>query len=160
MKVVVDTSSFFSGFLPDGSNDYLTAESVLREIRGRGMRESIEMRINFLTVTEPSEETRRRVRQTASRTGEETELSATDIDVVALALENEAIVLTNDLAVQNVCRLLGLKYESFKGKVIGDEIRWGYRCTGCGRRYSSNLRLCPHCGSELKRYPRRKRKIT
>jgi len=159
MKVVVDTSSFFSGFLPDGSNEYLTTESVLQEIRGRGMKKSIELRMNFLSVARPRKEYREKVLKDASKTGEERILSSTDIDVLALALENDALVLTNDLAMQNVCNLLGLRYDSFRGKEISYVIKWAYKCEGCGRRFSSYLESCPYCGNKLRRYPRKKKII-
>ncbi|MEM0127859.1 MAG: ribonuclease VapC, partial [Thermoplasmatales archaeon] len=95
----------------------------------------------------------------ASETGDIFELSSTDIDVLALALDEKATLLTNDLAVQNVCRSIGINYDSFKGKNITTGIEWGYRCVGCDRKFTTKLEQCPHCGSELKKYPVRRRKL-
>ncbi|MEM0127494.1 MAG: hypothetical protein QXO03_00200 [Thermoplasmatales archaeon] len=160
MKIVVDTSSFFNGFLPDGSNEYFTTRSVLEEIKGKGMRRSIEMRANFLEVVEPTEASKSLVSEKATETGDISELSSTDIDVLALAVDKNATLITNDLAIQNVCRLIGLRYDSFKSKNIKNEIEWGYRCVGCGRKFSIRVKECPYCGSEIRKYPKKKKKLS
>ncbi|MEM0073235.1 MAG: hypothetical protein QW364_01165 [Thermoplasmatales archaeon] len=159
MKVVVDTSSFFYGFVPDRSNEYLTTKSVFSEIKGKKMMKSIEIRSDFIEIVEPTEASISLIRKKASETGDIFELSSTDIDVLALALDKKATLLTNDLAIQNVCRSIGINYDSFKGKKITTRIEWGYRCIGCGRRFTVKLKECPHCGSELRKYPVKRRKL-
>ncbi len=153
MKVVVDTSSFFYGFLPDSKNDYYTTESVLSEIRGRRMKQSIDLRSEFLRVMNPKEEFLYIVKEKAKETGDDSQLSPTDIDVIALAIQISATILTNDLAIQNTSRALGLKYESFKSKNIRNIVKWKYKCEGCGRIYDEYIEECPHCGNKLKKFP-------
>jgi UPF0271 protein len=159
MRVVIDTSAFFYGFRPEGSNEYFTTESVLDEIRGRRMREGIENFINLVTVMKPSERSISDVMRKAAETGDSYQLSRTDVELIALALESGATLLTNDLSVQNVCRRIGVEYQSFMGKSIKYDIVWKYRCPACGRRYDRKMEDCPHCGNKLKRYPVRKKVI-
>lgn len=159
MKIVVDTSSFFYGFQLDGKNEYLTTYSVLDEIKGKTMKREVELRIDLLKIFEPSQSTIGNVMRTARETGDLDQLSRTDIELIALAMEKGAILLSNDLSVQNVCRKVGVKYLTFSSKQIETEIEWGYRCIGCGRKFERYQEECPHCGSELKRYPRKRKAI-
>ncbi len=159
MKVVIDTSSFFYGFQPEGGNQYITTPSVLNEIRGKRMRRSVEMQTELLQVLEPGVHSVAEVTKNANFTGDIGQLSMTDIELIALALEEGAELLTNDLAIQNVCARMGIVYRSFGVKLIDTEIEWSYRCIGCKRIYDRKLESCPHCGSELRKFPK-KRKAT
>ncbi len=160
MKIVVDSSSFFYGFQLEGGNEYFTTESVLEEIRGRGMRKSIENMMPFLNVSVPSQSSVMKVRRVAKDTGDLDQLSHTDLELIALAEVENATILTNDLAIQNVCRKIGVSYQSFGGKEIKEEIEWKYRCKGCGRVFDKKMAECPYCGSELRKFPRRRKTIT
>ncbi|MGC8561585.1 MAG: NOB1 family endonuclease [Thermoplasmata archaeon] len=160
MKIVVDTSSLFYGFQIDGSNEFITTPSVIEEVRGRKMKKSVVMSIELLKIMEPSAIGMEDVERVARSTGDLDQLSRTDIELIALAKETEARLLTNDLAIQNVCRRMGIAYQSFKGKSINTEIEWGYRCIGCGRKFDRFYKECPYCGNELKKYPKKRKAIT
>ena len=159
MKIVVDTSSLFYGFQIDGNNEYITTQSVLEEVRGKTMRKSIEMRLELLKIFEPTPSGIEEVRRAAKISGDYGQLSSTDIGLIALSKEIGAPILTNDLAMQNVCRRMGVKYQSFGGKSIDTEIVWGYRCTGCKKEFNKFYEECPHCGSPLKRFPKKRKPI-
>ncbi|MGC8547097.1 MAG: NOB1 family endonuclease [Thermoplasmata archaeon] len=150
---MVDSSSFFSGFLPDANNDYFTTESVIEEIRGKRMKSEIEMRSTFLHIMEPNPDNILMVKNMAKKTGDIEQLSETDVEVIALASQISASILTNDLAIQNVCREMKIDYESYKSKKIKNEIIWKYKCGGCGKVYDKNYKECPHCGNNLKKFP-------
>ncbi len=94
--------------------------------------------------------------------GETKNLSKTDIDLVALALElkkegKNVIICTHDLSIQNIANYLGLKF--WGEKKIKKRIKWEFRCKGCGRTYSNKeleelkIEVCSVCGSELRRSP-------
>lgn len=159
MKIVVDTSSLFYGFQIDGRNEYITTQSAIEEVRGKSMKRSIEIRIDLVETFDPSSSSVKEVRKTARDSGDLDQLSGTDIDLIALAKDRDAFLLTNDMAMQNVCKKMGIKYQSFGGKSIRTEIEWGYRCIGCNRKFERFLEECPHCGSELKKYPRKRKAI-
>ncbi len=153
MKIVVDSSSFFNGFLPDSHNEYYTTNSVMQEVRGKKMRDELELRSTFLKILSPSPENIKVAKDVAKKTGDSEQLSDTDVEVIALAIQISASILTNDLAIQNVCRVIGIDYESFKSKKIKNEIVWKYKCTGCRNVYDINYTECPHCGNKLKKFP-------
>lgn len=159
MRIVLDTSSLFYGFQIDGNNEYFTTRSVLEEVRGRKMRKSIELRIDLVSVVEPDSSSVEEVSKIAKRSGDLDQLSATDIGLIALSKDREALLLTNDLGIQNVCKKMGISFQSFGGKSIRDEIEWGYRCIGCHRRFNRFLDECPYCGNELKRYPKKRKPV-
>ena len=159
MKIAVDTSSLFYGFQFDGRNEYITTSAVLEEVRNRQMKKSIDIRFELLKIFEPSPSDIEVVKRSAKQSGDLDQLSETDIGLIALAREQDALLLTNDLAIQNVCIRLDVRYQSFGGKSINTEIEWGYRCIGCHRRFDKLLDECPYCGNEMKRYPKKRRPI-
>ena len=91
-----------------------------------------------------------KVRGAAETTGDISRLSDTDIDVLALALELDAIILTDDYSIQNLARILHVKYQEGVESGIREVFEWNYKCTGCARTYENELAECPICGSKLK----------
>ena len=98
----------------------------------------------------PSDETVRRVRNAAEETGDASVLSETDIRLVALAYEEEATLVTDDYAMQNVASRLGVGTRGAGKEEIEEERDWRYQCAGCGRVYDEKKR-CEVCGSETTR---------
>ena len=148
MRYVLDASFFFSGLTLEG--ELFTPPSVaeeLADLRSRGRLEAL--LAAGLSICSPSGESMDRVTRAAEETGDAPRLSAADRDVIALALDLDATVVTDDYALQNVALFLGL---SVRGILQGKARprRWKFRCTGCHRRYSS-AGTCPECGSPLKR---------
>ncbi len=94
----------------------------------------------------------------AEHTRDMEELSTTDIDILAKALErkDDATLLTDDYAVQNVAVMLGIDVKPVVQKKIRDILVWEKQCVGCRKRFDEGD-VCPICGSELKK--RRKRKV-
>jgi UPF0271 protein len=76
-------------------------------------------------------------------------LSPADRDILALALELGAVLITDDFAVQNVAHRLGIATRSIRQRPAR-AIRWRYRCSGCGR-YWQEPGDCPVCGAQIKR---------
>jgi UPF0271 protein len=94
----------------------------------------------------------------AKHTRDVEELSTTDIEILAKALERKdnATLLTDDYAVQNVAVMLGIDVKPIVQKKIRDILVWEKQCVGCRKRFDEGD-ICPICGSDLKK--RRKRKI-
>ncbi|WP_175266708.1 hypothetical protein [Acidiplasma cupricumulans] len=74
------------------------------------------------------------------------------MDIIALALQFNAIIITDDYAIQNVASRLKIKYSGASINEIKREIRWLYRCTGCHKIYNEDIKECPVCGHKLKRF--------
>lgn len=152
---VLDASALFSGKpLPRGAH---VPSSILREVEGRGRdRRALEYLLETgLRVTDPSREAIGRAREAAGRTGDLARLSGTDLDVLALALDLAARVLTDDYSIQNVASVLGVPFEPVAQKGIAEVFTWTHRCVGCRRTFETAIPDCPVCGSAVKTVRRR-----
>jgi UPF0271 protein len=148
MRYAVDASFFFSELALEG--EILTPPSVMEEVADVRSRCRLEALLaSGLSVLLPSPESVRRVSLAATGTGDIARLSPADTDLLALSLDMGATVVTDDYAVQNVARSLGLGVRAILQKEARFR-RWRFRCPGCNRRYSS-AGTCPVCGSVLSR---------
>jgi UPF0271 protein len=148
MKAILDSSFFFSDCPVTG--EVYTTPSVLNElidIRSRGRFEKFSA--EGLKVVSPNEETKERVLQVAKKTRDISIISDTDCDILALALDLEGVLCTDDFAVQNVAGVLGVQTVPIIQRKA-KRIHWKYRCSGCGR-YFDHDGECLICGSIIKR---------
>jgi len=90
-----------------------------------------------------------RFQEAAGRTGDVSVLSPTDFDLISLALELNGTIITDDFAVQNVARKLGITTMPIHQRSARARV-WKFRCSGCGRYYPKTGE-CPVCGSLIKR---------
>jgi len=137
----------------------ITIPSVVSELKSNEAAMRFDLaRESGARVEMPEDAFREKVLQTANKTKDCEELSSTDIDILAKALEykGNSVLLTDDYAVQNVAKVLGLEVKPVAQKKIKDVLVWQKQCTGCRRKFDSGD-VCPVCGSPLKK--RRKRKI-
>lgn len=95
----------------------------------------------------------------ARSTGDLDRLSDTDIGLLAKTLEHNGILCTDDYAIQNVARHLGIRTEPITQPHIKEIFEWGRRCVGCGRRFGSDVRICPICGSHLAGYRKSRKDV-
>ena len=148
MTLVLDASVFFSE-MPVEEGAYTTPSVVgdLADLHAKCRFEALAAA--GLSVREPREEDVARVEAAAVRTGDAGVLSATDRDILALALELSAVLVTDDFAVQNVAHRLGVETRSIRQRPAR-AIRWRYRCSGCGR-YWREPGECRVCGAPIKR---------
>lgn len=102
-------------------------------------------------VFEPSATSVEMVRHAADQIGEE--LSATDVAVVALAVDRDATAVSDDYGVQNVCEALDVGYEAFMQEGIEEGVEWRRVCRDCGREVETGEE-CPVCGGDVKQVPR------
>jgi UPF0271 protein len=148
MRYAVDASFFFSEAVLDG--EISTPPTVVEELvdlRSRCRMEAL--RASGMQVLSPSPESVRRVSDAGRETGDVTRLSPPDTDLLALALDRGAIIVTDDFAVQNVALSLGLGVQGILQRKARPR-RWRFRCPACHRRYPS-AGTCLACGSPLSR---------
>jgi len=131
--------------------------SVIEEL-GRGrFRRKVESLVGIkVSVKAPGQKSKERIKKAAAETGDLLRLSSQDIDVLALALDIEGTILTDDYSIQNVARHMGISFEPVAEKGIKEEFCWEYVCTGCRRRFSKAMKECPICGSQVKTKRRKK----
>jgi UPF0271 protein len=154
VKYVLDTSALFAmQDLPSG--EVYVTPGVVAELRKY---EDPRLRYweDLMTVTEPTSATLNKVREAAKGTGDDARLSPTDIEVLALAIDLKAMLLTDDYSIQNLARVVGVKYQGVGMKGIKEVVKWKYRCTGCRKEWDENYPDCPVCGSKLRSYRSRK----
>lgn len=148
MKLVLDASVFFIQYPLEG--EMFTTPSVigeLKDLRSRGRYETL--LAEGLVVYEPSKQHREVARGAAVRTGDAPVISSTDIDILALALELEATLVTDDFAVQNIAHRLHVAVQPIQQRKAQPR-QWRYRCSGCGR-YADKEGICEFCGAPIKR---------
>ena len=150
MKIVLDSSFFFYDIPVEG--ELYTTPSVVEElvdIRSKGQFEKY--CVLGLRVVSPDNAGLVRVDEAARKTGDTGVISATDRDLLALTLAvgPEAVLFTDDFAIQNVAGKLGVKVAPMQQRKA-KQIRWRYRCSGCRKFYDHNGE-CPVCGAEIKR---------
>lgn len=149
MLRVLDASALLTGRQFPG--DLVTVAGVLREVRRHGLTPPLEAILETqVRVLQPAAEAQARVRAAGQATGDAPRLSPTDCELLALALELGATLVTDDYSIQNLCRTLAISYEPVLLPGIREAWRWSYRCTGCGRTWPEWHGECPTCGSPLR----------
>ncbi len=153
MRYVVDASALLLGLdLPEG--EFHAPPGVMEEVRRKGMTPQLEAILaSKVRVTEPSPDDVARVAGAARDTGDDTRLSPTDVQLLALALSLEATLVTDDYSVQNVAEVLGVPYRGLAQKGITRVIHWRYRCTSCGKTFDDHADECEVCGGPLRSWP-------
>lgn len=148
MKLVLDSSVFFSGI--EVSGELYTTPLVVSELKDLRSKTRLGLlEESGLRVIRPRKEAYLNVKEAATRWGEGDVLSGTDCEVLALAVELDAGILTDDYAVQNVAGRLGLPVIPLVRKGTRG-FRWRFRCPGCGK-YAEGPGECPVCGTRIKR---------
>jgi UPF0271 protein len=88
----------------------------------------------------------------AKKSGDIPNLSDEDISIIALSLQLKAELVTDDFAISNVAKSLGIRVIPVMTNGIKNIITWKYYCPGCKTNFSK-VRECPRCGNKLKRKP-------
>jgi endoribonuclease Nob1 len=148
MISILDSSVFFSDF-PVEFPAYTTHSVVAELIDLRSKCRYEVFLASGLIVRQPGEEFIGLVNEAAGRTGDASVLSPADFDLLSLALELNGTVVTDDFAVQNVARKLGISILPIHQRSARARV-WKFRCSGCGR-YFPKTGECPVCGSLIKR---------
>ena len=94
----------------------------------------------------------------ATNTGDMAGLSHVDLELLALAIERVATLVTDDYRLQNLCERGGVPWLSVTMEGISSLWSWELRCTGCravlpapdAPSPSRELGNCADCGSAIK----------
>ncbi|MFX1513830.1 MAG: NOB1 family endonuclease [Promethearchaeota archaeon] len=137
-----------------------TTDSVLSELRDRmsSFHFDILYESGYLSISEPSLGSIKKIREMARKAGSLRNLSKTDVDVLGLALdfrEENPIIISDDHEIQNIAALFSLSYQpSPNGKQIKEIISWKFVCLSCNHSFSYETEICPDCGGLVKRKPK------
>lgn len=152
MKYILDTSAILSGKdIPLSETLYVTPK-VMNEISegGRWYKKFQRMRAGGMQVVSPSGSCIEQVKKQAKRTGDHLRLSETDVEVVALAIQMDGTILTDDYSIQNIAKSMNIDYQGVAQEEIDEEYEWNYRCEKCGRWYKEEKEECKICGGDIK----------
>jgi len=144
-----------NGYVTDSGNHF-TVPEVVAEARGLAASASIGISVEMghLRVLEASAPSIALAERRLADIGGE--LSETDIRVIALALDLrregfEPVILTDDYGLQNLSKVLGIEYSPIATRGIRLVFQWKKVCPGCHREYHAGRRVCPVCGTKLRR---------
>ncbi len=150
---ILDASAFYAGVPFRSSNDYYTTSLVYDEIKHIKKNHDalgILLEANRLKIREPDKESTEAAIKAAKDTGDFPQLSKQDISIIALCIEMNGEIISDDFAISNVAKNLGLKISPIMTQGIKDVGKWVHYCPGC-RTNHTNVKECPMCGTPLKR---------
>jgi UPF0271 protein len=149
MRVVLDTSAII--YLQDFRKfeEIFIPSLVVEEVKDRLSTMKLEA-LNAKTL-EPNKKFLEEVKSVAKKTGDLEKLSRTDIQVLALAKELKATIISDDYNIQNVAKKLNIQFFPVFSKGIKEMFFWKKFCPACKRYFKKNLKECPICGTKLKR---------
>ncbi len=160
---VLDASALFSGFRVE--EDMFTTPKVMEEVKVEKETILVDVLIKEgLKIISPSEKFLKKALTLAKEIGEVQKLSTADISILALSLYLKEMgmnvyLVTEDFALQNVSISMGINVVTLKNRKISSTIFWEFYCPGCGKRVSSIVKICPICGTPIKRRPKIKKEL-
>lgn len=127
----------------------LIPPSVHQEVRSEISQ--LKMEKLDLKVERPSEGSLKKVKEKSQEIYSPT--SDQDEEALALAVEKEIPLVTDDKALQNLVLHLGADFETFNSDKISEKREWEKKCENCGSNVSGSQ--CGLCGSTSLRRARR-----
>jgi UPF0271 protein len=154
-RYALDAGAFYTGFVfLSSAYQYWTTQAVFDEVkhikRSHGAIEAL-LESNTLQILNSERKNIDKVVAAARRTGDYQKLSKADISIIALALQLEIVLVTNDYAVANVATTLKIPVKSVASKGITHTRSWIAYCSACGRAFGPNAKECMLCGNRLRR---------
>ena len=73
-----------------------------------------------------------------------------DMTVIALALDVNGTVMSDDFSILNLCAVMGIENVPVGTGGIRKVEKWNYRCIGCGKWFKEKADECPICGSPMR----------
>lgn len=150
---ILDASAFYAGIPFRTIDEFYTTSLIFDEIKHiKKNHDAIEtlLETNRLKISDPDSEFTDKIRIASKKTGDFNQLSKQDISIIALCLQMNGEIITDDFAISNVAKNLNLKVSSLMTSGIDDVGSWVHYCPGCRKNFESGSE-CPLCGTALKR---------
>ena len=150
---ILDASAFYAGVPFRSSDIWYTTNVVFDEIKHiKKNHDALGtlLETNRLKIREPDAEATKTATDAAKKTGDYPQLSKQDMSIIALCIQNQGEIITDDFAISNVAKNLGLKISPIMTKGIKDVGKWVHYCPGCRTNHNTGTE-CPACGTPLKR---------
>ena len=151
--LILDSSALFSmEQLPE--EEFCCPPGVIREL-SKYDDPRLSLWGDLLRVSDCTQASVDRVKEAANRTGDIGRLSPVDITVLALALDLNGTILTDDYSIQNTARVMNIPCRGVGQKGIRKVEKWNYQCVGCHKWYKEKMDECPVCGSPMRAHRKR-----
>jgi endoribonuclease Nob1 len=150
---ILDASAFYAGIPFSTRDEFFTTSLIFDEIRHiKKNHNAIEtlMETSRLRISDPEIEFIEKIKTASKKTGDYNQLSKQDISVIALCLQMNGEIITDDFAISNVAKNLNRKVSPLMTSGINDVGNWIHYCPGCKKNFESGSE-CPLCGTLLKR---------
>ena len=149
---ILDASAFYTGIPFSTTNEFFTTSLIFDEIKHIKKNHDaigILLETNRLKIMDPESEFIDKIKTISKKTGDFNQLSKQDISAIALCLQMNGEIITDDFAISNVAKNLSLKVSPSMTSGINYIGNWIYYCPGCRKSFESGE--CPLCGTTLKR---------
>ena len=150
---ILDASAFYAGVPFQTSKIHFTTTLVYQEIQHIKKNQEVLSTLietNRLQIIEPEKSHIKEATKAAKKSGDLPQLSAEDISIIALGIKTKGEIISDDFAVSNVAKNIGLKISPIMTKGIRDVGKWIHYCPGC-KIIQKEKKECPNCGTALKR---------
>ncbi len=149
---ILDASAFYAGIPFSTTDEFFTTSLIFDEIKHiKKNHDAIGtlMETKRLKISDPDAEFVDKIKAASKKTGDFNQLSKQDISVIALCLQMNGEIITDDFAISNVAKNLNLKVSPLMTSGINDVGNWIHYCPGCKKNFESGSE-CPLCGTRLK----------
>lgn len=150
---ILDASAFYAGIPFRTADEFFTTSLIFDEIKHiKKNHDAIDtlLHTNRLKISDPGEEFVDKIVAASKKTGDFNQLSKQDISAIALCLQMNGEIITDDFAISNVAKNLNLKVLPLMTSGISDVGNWIHYCPGCKKNFETGSE-CPLCGTLLKR---------
>lgn len=159
---VLDTSAIYSATDYPADIVLYSTPQVVRELRRVYKSERAELFIESrLRIVQPMRGSIEKITKKARETGDIARLSPTDIEVLSLAAQLHAVLVTEDYSMQNIAEASGIRFKSLYLPPIKDYVEWELKCVSCGAvSNEKDAHECRICGGKLITRRKRSRRIS
>lgn len=150
---IFDSSAFYAGIPFADSTPGFTTSKIFEEIKHiKKNHQAVQILLDTerLKIRDPSVAQIQKIKKKAEKSGDVNELSEADFSVLALCVELEGDLVTDDFALSNLAKLLGVKINPIMTQGIKQIRRWVLYCPGCQQEFVKGT-SCQNCGTTLKR---------
>lgn len=142
MRPVIDANVLIHGRRNYSFKRASTVPEVMDELESEDSR--LKAETLDLDVRSPSQENLDKVEK---KVGEiYAKVSGADKSLLALAIDKNEKIITDDKDLQNLAAHMDVTFEAFMGDEIEEKLEWKKACENCGKEVSNPP--CPRCGSD------------
>lgn len=156
--IIIDAAGIFASIPLQITIPCITSPKVINEVKDRESMRNLRIALenNRLIVIKPPHDIVKNIEYHSRKIGEQYSLSETDKEIIALAQYAKLsgcnpLVYTDDYAIQNMLKSLGINYVPIKTKGISKKRRYRVICRACGWTAPEGFEhdTCPICGTKL-----------